>query len=109
KNIQSIEMHDNQEIKINKDFGFGYQVQIEKWGGYAPPKIAGSCGLSGELTGSGQSLIIPMEYQQQFGTMQKDKYGERAFNCPSCKKENMRPYNTLLPRCQHCNSTKVAC
>lgn len=109
RNIQPIEMHSNQEIKISEDFGFGYQVQIDKWGRYEPPKTVGSCGLSGEMTVLGQNLTTPMEYHQHFGILQKDKYGERTFNCPSCKKENVRPYNALLPRCQHCNSTEVAC
>ncbi len=78
---------------------------IDAWGAVAPPIVKGSCGAAGGLP----EMVTPMEYQATVGTLIKDKYGERAFECPSCKKENIRPYNTLLSRCQHCKSTKVAC
>jgi hypothetical protein len=109
RNIQTIEMHDHQEIKINENFGFGYQMQIDKWGGYEPPKAAGSCGLAGDMMTSGQNLTTPMEYQQRLGILQQDQYGERNFECPTCKKENIRPYNTLLPSCQHCKKAIPRC
>lgn len=39
----------------------------------------------------------------------EDKYGKRTFECPDCHQTNYRPYEELLPACQHCGSTKVAC
>lgn len=39
----------------------------------------------------------------------EDNYGKRTFDCPECHQTNTRPYNMLLPACQHCGSTKVAC
>jgi len=79
---------------------------IDEWGSTAPPPVNGSCGSTG---GDLISALTLMENQQQFGDLQKDKYGKRTFDCPDCKKENVRPYNTLLSRCQHCKSANVAC
>ena len=39
----------------------------------------------------------------------EDKYGSRTFECPSCHRTNERPYNELVPECQHCQSKDVAC
>lgn len=34
----------------------------------------------------------------------KDQYGSLEFKCPSCHKQNTRPFGQLIPNCQHCGS-----
>lgn len=103
REIEHIEMEEEREFRMGP-LGF-VQTQIDKWG-YEPPIVRGSCGPTIEQKSSSST---PMEFQESFGIIGKDKYGERAFNCPACNKENVRPYNKLIPKCQHCGSDKVAC
>lgn len=92
-------------IPMDASFETSVSWAIDAWGAITPPVVRGSCGVAGE----NEKIITPMEFQSTYGTLIKDKYGERTFECPACKKENIRPFNTLLSRCQHCKSTKVAC
>lgn len=41
----------------------------------------------------------------QFG---KDQYGSLEFKCPSCKRNNTRPFGQLIPNCLHCGAD-VSC
>ena len=72
---------------------------FEKYGSYAPPVVGGSCGSSagGENGTTFNNILL------------QDKYGQRAFNCPQCGEQNIRPENELLSNCQHCGSDKVSC
>jgi hypothetical protein len=73
---------------------------------FAPVReVMTGCGSSGGYEVSQDKMNSPFTV----ASYAKDKYGERTFNCPSCKKENVRPFNTLLPRCLHCKSNKVSC
>lgn len=70
--------------------GFG---QESRFGGYGTSRIPGNMSpFKSSDVASGE-----------------DNYGKRTFDCPECHQTNTRPYNTLLPACQHCGSTKVAC
>ncbi len=68
-------------------------------------EVMTGCGASGGYEIGVETMNAPFSVS----TYIPDKYGERTFNCPSCKKENIRPYNKLLPQCLHCGSDKVAC
>lgn len=103
RGIEAIKMNSGEEFDIK--FVNVSQVQIDKWG-YTPPTVGGSCGPSIEQESNPST---PMQFQESFGILTKDKYGKRTFNCPACNKENVRPFNELLSNCQHCNSDKVAC
>lgn len=37
-----------------------------------------------------------------------DRYGSLTFNCPSCKRDNDRPYGRLIPNCLKCGAN-VSC
>lgn len=69
------------------------------------------CGLSGGFAMGGNELfggpLGPFSVLA-FGA-REDKYGSLEFDCPACKKKNVRPFGELLKNCQHCNSTKVSC
>jgi hypothetical protein len=78
---------------------------VAKYSGRPVREVMTGCGFSGGYEVSKEIMNSPFSVSS-YG---KDKYGERTFKCPSCNKENIRPYNTLLPACQHCKSTKVAC
>lgn len=39
----------------------------------------------------------------------EDKYGSREVECPDCGKISIRPKDTLIPACLHCNSKSIAC
>lgn len=89
------------------DFVPNYSLQ-EEVGLYAfapVREVMTGCGSSGGYEVSQDKMNSPFTVS----SYAIDKYGERTFNCPSCKKENVRPYNTLLPRCLHCKSDKVSC
>lgn len=80
--------------------------EIMEYGNQKVKEVRAGCGISGgfdlkETQNASYSV-------SEFGA-KKDKYGERNFKCPACKKENVRPHNKLLSRCQHCRSTEVAC
>lgn len=70
------------------------------------------CGFSGDLPALSKTFIPGQEESpfsvSEFGKL-TDKYGERTFNCPECGRQNLRPKDTLISKCQHCNSTTVAC
>lgn len=68
-------------------------------------EVVTGCGTSGGY----ETGLEHMNSPQSVSSYIPDKYGERTFNCPDCKRENVRPYNTLLPQCLHCGSGKVAC
>ncbi len=78
------------------------QQEVEAYGFQPVRDVETGCGTLG---GYDVQIISP------FGVVEyaSDTYGERSFNCPSCKKENIRPVNQLLPRCLHCGSSDVAC
>lgn len=78
------------------------QDEVQRYGFQPVKEIETGCGMLG---GYDVKITSP------FGVAEfaSDMLGERAFNCPSCKKENIRPYNQLLPRCLHCGSRDVAC
>jgi hypothetical protein len=78
------------------------QQEVEAYGFQPVKEVETGCGTLG---GYDIRIISP------FGVAEyaSDTYGERSFNCPSCKKENIRPVNQLLPRCLHCGSADVAC
>lgn len=57
---------------------------------------------------SGADINSPFSVSE-LGNIGRDKYGERTFECPECKKINIRPRDQLLSNCQHCGSDKVAC
>ncbi|OIP57172.1 MAG: hypothetical protein COX79_05470 [Candidatus Levybacteria bacterium CG_4_10_14_0_2_um_filter_36_16] len=76
---------------------------------YVPPAAFGSCGgtlQSNNIFSLGQSLSSVLLGGEAIGP---DRYGDRKFKCPSCRQTNIRPFNSLLPSCQHCGSTEVAC
>lgn len=67
-------------------------------------EVMTGCGASGGYeTGKDNAS------QFSVSTYAPDRYGDRAFKCPDCNKENVRPYNKLLSKCQHCDSANVAC
>lgn len=66
--------------------------------------VAAGCGSSGSVSGDKKSFPFSVS---DFGM--SDKYGDRKFECPECGKTNVRPENQLVLKCQHCNSSRVAC
>jgi len=75
---------------------------FESYGSYVPPVVGGSCGMS---VGGGNGLI-----GQEINVVGLvDKYGPRTFDCPSCKRTNLRPEGELVDFCQHCGSDEVSC
>jgi len=81
---------------------------IEIFGRYAPPKAAGSCGLSGETSRSNMPSSFNGNEVADL-TYGSDRYGSRTFKCPSCGQTNIRPQGELLKSCQFCDSSEVAC
>lgn len=81
------------------------QDDVELYGFEPVEEIMGGCGVTSGYSVSAAEMGTP----PSVAIYGKDKYGERTFNCPECFKENVRPYNTLLAKCQHCKSKKVAC
>lgn len=74
--------------------------EIDILGGQSVRKVASGCGPSGSVSMSPFSVSdFAME----------DKYGNREFRCPECKKINRRPKDGLIKNCKHCGSNKVAC
>lgn len=67
-------------------------------------QVMTGCGLSG-----GYDTNREKSSQFSVSSYAPDRYGDRTFKCPDCNKENVRPYNKLLSKCQNCNSSKVAC
>jgi len=78
------------------------QQDVEAYGFHPVRDVETGCGTLGGYDVKITSPFGVAEYAS-------DTYGERSFNCPSCKKENIRPVNQLLPRCLHCGSSDVAC
>lgn len=70
------------------------------------------CGFSGNMPNY-QGVFIPGQNKTAFSVAEfavlKDRFGKRTFDCPDCGKENLRPENQMIGRCQHCSSAKVAC
>jgi hypothetical protein len=56
-----------------------------------PSGVSGAEGSDGE---GGEGSSGPGE----------DQFGSLQFNCPKCKRTNMRTRGKLLPRCQHCKA-----
>ncbi len=98
---------ENFRASINFYDDYDEQQDIEYYGYQEVKVVSAGCGLSGGYNVSREASSSPFSVIE-FG-VGSDKYGERNFKCPSCRKENKRPYNKLLDRCQYCKSTKVAC
>lgn len=67
---------------------------------------ASGCGPSNGFSNE-KSISSPFSVSD-FG-IGDDKFGSREFECPECGKTNIRPKDELIKKCQHCNSSKVAC
>lgn len=96
---------DGGKMFLSYELNTDLRTDINRYAFREVKTVTTGCGISGGYETAKQETGSPFTVSD-YG---KDKYGERTFNCPSCKKENVRPYNALLPRCQHCNSTEVAC
>lgn len=92
-------------------------AQINHYGMQEVRKTPTGCGSSGGL---GQGNIysgyganrLPGNMSPTKSTdvaSGEDNYGSRTFECPECHETNYRPYNELVPACQHCGTNKVAC
>lgn len=70
-----------------------------------------SSGFGQENHGYGASRMSSnmSQFRSTEAASGEDDYGSRNFECPDCHQTNTRPYNVLLPECQHCHSKKVAC
>ncbi len=78
------------------------QDEVEKYGFQPVKEIETGCGTLG-----GYDIRITSPFG--VAELASDIHGERTFNCPTCKKENIRPANQLIPKCLHCGSDKVKC
>lgn len=68
------------------------------------------CGFSGGINfESALGTYSVAQYGLRPGEQVVDSLGNRLFDCPDCKKTNLRPYNGMIERCQHCFSTAVSC
>jgi hypothetical protein len=74
-----------------------------------PPIAKGSCGKTGESAKSNNLIIAGRGGRGAGFLLSHDRFGSRAFNCPACGQENIRPENELLSNCQHCYSGEVGC
>lgn len=63
--------------------------------GHAPPKVLGSCGSTSSSAKSNNVF-------NSISSLLEDQYGSRTFECPSCKKKNIRSKDELIESCQHC-------
>lgn len=95
---------ENWDKRVPIGDAYAIRREVEWYGALEVKEVMTGCGVSGGYEAS-KSTLTPYSV----GEYSKDKYGERTFNCPECKKENTRPYNQLLTNCQHCMSAKVAC
>jgi len=85
--------------------------EIDYYGNRKVRVVATGCGSSGSSSGDSLNELnnsSPFSVSE-FGKLEDDKYGSRKFECPECGKVNVRPKDTLLKNCQHCNSSKVGC
>jgi len=95
--------HKEMQVKDLKDVA----SIVSKFGWMQPAQVMAGCGLSaGFKIGTENSLFS--NSVGSFG-LEEDKYGSRKFDCPECGKTNIRPKDKLVPNCQHCGSSKVAC
>lgn len=76
--------------------------EVERYGFQPVQEVNTGCGSLGGYDVRITSPFGVVEYTS-------DAYGERSFNCPTCKKENIRPVNQLLAKCLHCGSSEVSC
>ncbi|HEX7041839.1 MAG TPA: hypothetical protein VF189_01180 [Patescibacteria group bacterium] len=92
--------------------------QINQYAARDVRETSTGCGLSGSVGGEDSSSAgyganrLPSNMSKKKSTdvaSGEDKYGSRTFECPECHETNYRPYNELLPSCQYCGTTKVAC
>lgn len=84
---------------------FAIEQDIAKYSRQPVREVATGCGFSGGYEAGQRVSESPFSVVD----FMRDKYGERTFKCPSCKKENVRPFGKLLPVCSHCGSDEVAC
>lgn len=92
-------------------------AQINMYGAHEVRQTDTGCGFSGGLGqesrfrsyGSSRMPGNMSPFKSTDGVSGEDKYGKRTFECPECHETNVRPYEELLPKCQHCGSEKVAC
>lgn len=96
--------------------GLAMRDQIAHYGNQQVRKTPTGCGFSGgfgqdngRVLGSSRTPSNMSQFRNSENMSGEDKYGKRTFDCPDCHKTNERPYNELLPTCQHCGSSKVAC
>lgn len=95
----------NYSIDDGKSLAYG-------WGMVEPPKVNGSC-PTGILEANGTTtdangVFLPSQLHNNSNLL-PDRHGKRTFNCPKCEKENVRPYETLLPNCLHCKYVIPRC
>jgi hypothetical protein len=102
---EMIEMKGAEQAESEQNIRFVLKDEIEKYAFLPVRQTMTGCGFSGGYGIAVEQMGSPFSVSYYA----PDRYGERTFNCPTCKKENVRPLNTLLPQCQHCKSTKVAC
>ena len=96
----------NREDDNLEEFSFfTLKDDVARYAGRPVREVMTGCGFSGGYEVSKNQMSSPFSVL----TYAQDKYGERTFACPNCKKENIRPFNMLLLRCTHCNSDKVRC
>lgn len=93
-------------------------LQIQQYGRQEVRSVDTGCGFSGGVgqassrfgTYGADRLPSNMSPKKSSDVSSgEDKYGSRTFECPECHETNYRPYNELLPKCQYCGTTKVAC
>lgn len=74
---------------------------ILEWGKLPVRKTMTGCGSSGGASIESKPFSV--------SDLAEDKYGSRKFDCPDCGRVNIRPKDQLIPKCQKCGSSKVAC
>lgn len=67
------------------------------------------CAGGGDEAESVTSIVNRLGMAVSFGDgsafgLEEDKYGKRSFNCPTCKKVNIRPKDKLIEKCLHCEA-----
>jgi len=96
------------DIFINSGKPLTVEKEINYYGRQEVRVVTTGCGSSGSLLKNSLDNKSSPFSVSEFG-LDDDKYGSREFECPECGKINIRPKDTLLKNCQHCNSSKVGC